>query len=151
MSLDLRTSFDLLIKEAKLHLLEEGNVVEIVYNSVITEDCLEDNRPVIKKLLKNGANIYALWIRKKGLRGWHLMYIGQRKSIHIQTRIFQHLFKKPIKTGSQLANIQDALMHGNEIGITVVHVQPDHLRTSVEECLIASTKNHGHCPWNIHS
>jgi len=99
-------------------------------------------------LLDSNTNIYALW--SKSINGdWNLKYIEQRKRGSIKQRIREHLFYKNEKTGSQLKNIQKEIKNGNNIGVTVVAVFPDELRSAIEESLISKQDNKS--LWNIHS
>jgi hypothetical protein len=152
MVLNLTKDFDCLMLHAVKKLTEDGPVMRVNYlHGLDTEIAKSENKKTLDSLLKDGANIYAIWIRKHGLKKWHLMYIGQRKSSSVKVRLCQHLFKKDEKTGSQLSHVKEALKYNNEIGISVIRVHPDELRTSVEERLINLMKSKGHCPWNIHS
>ena len=147
---DLRMDFARLVVASKRSLCGQ-HVTEIIYGSDEVSEQINKNRPALNGLLKNGANIYALWVKKSTKSPWKLMYIGQRKAESIYQRLVQHLFTKNKKTGSKLERIRAALLRGEKIGVTVIHIEPDELRTSVEERLIRILREDGLCEWNIHS
>ena len=144
-------ALDDMMPSEKLKGYIEKNIVEIVYKTQYAIDARVDNIYTFDKILKNGGNVYALWVKKSKSKKWALMYIGQRKSKDIHTRLIDHLFKKHRKTGSQLLRIQEELMQKSHIGVTVIKVEPDVLRHSVEEFLIFSQREKGNCVWNKHS
>ncbi len=99
--------------------------------------------------LRNGANIYALFIRKSGTgKSWSPVYVGQRKSTGLRERITQHLIKKHVRTGSMLENVKSVVPDGQEIGVSIIKVEPESLRLFVEETIIATYKNE--LVWNTH-
>lgn len=146
---DVSLDFARLVVAARKRLIG-SHVSEIKYSKTKVSDQISDNRPVLSEILEHGANIYALWTRKTSKESWRLMYVGQRKSDAIYSRIIQHLFTKSKKTGSKLEQVKSATARGEQIGLTTVHVLPDELRTSVEERLIGIFKDEGLCEWNIH-
>jgi hypothetical protein len=148
MKLDFTKEFNNLIKECENDLLRVEKT-EIKFKTEKTEDEYNGNIIVLKKLLENGGNIYALWVKKQKSKDWELMYIGQRKSKYILSRLKEHFFKKDKRTGSQLEKIQDEIRKGNKIGVTVIKVSPDIMRTAVEEYLICKLKQERCCDWNI--
>lgn len=151
MDLDLTLEFERLSQFA-LSKLTTQTVTQISYLCRANiADNLKLNSQILGQVLKGGANIYALWIKRGEAAFWELVYIGQRKDTQIRSRIQQHLFKKHERTGSQLTNVQDALNSGYQIGVTVILVKPDELRTAVEERMITVMKKKGLCTWNIHS
>lgn len=150
MKLDLVREFGELVRCAKAELTYEKGITQIKYPYSKISDNYEWNSAAIDKILQNGANIYALWTMDDNTH-WHLVYVGQRKSKEIRSRLIQHLFKKSEKTGSQLQNISEAVSQKLKIGISTILVEPDELRTSVEERLITEFKSLGLCKWNIHS
>ena len=94
------------------------------------------------------GNIYFLFSNKK------LMYIGQRQSRGIRTRLDQHLFGKSYSvdangkqngTISKWHLVERELEKGNDIHFKTIHIQPDNLRTTIELELINRLKPE----WNI--
>ena len=82
------------------------------------------------------------------------MYIGQRQSNGIKTRLDQHLFGKSYSVdanGKQNGTISKGhlvereLEKGNVIHFKIIHIQPDNLRTTIELELINRLKPE----WNI--
>jgi hypothetical protein len=123
-------------------LLDEARIVEMKYTNMerVTEEMMKEsrslNRVSLSEILKEGANIYALWVRAQNKNEWHLRYIGQRKSDGIRERLCQHLFSKHKSTGSKLARVERSLQWRGGVGVTVAYVLPDELRSSIEESLI---------------
>ncbi len=99
--------------------------------------------------LSSIGNIYALYVNGK------LKYIGESKSTRIKQRLNNHLFGsgfKTDKTGKQIGTvskwhlISNAIDKGQTITFKCILIEPDSLRTSIEEELIKI-----HNPdWNIH-
>ncbi len=152
-SIDLTTELEAAATKAGDILLDQKRVVKIAYeadpNSWLTQRMKESrqlNRASLKALLVEGGNVYALWSRDQGTDYWRLQYIGQRKSKGIRERLCQHLFSKDRRTGAQLENVQMCLKNDQDIGVSVVHVAPDEVRSAIEELLIKSNKPN----WNVH-
>lgn len=85
-----------------------------------------------------------------------LVYIGQRKASSIKTRLDQHLFGKSYKvdernvqcgTISKWDKVSNEIKKGNTITFKSILIQPDSLRTTIEEELIHRLKP----DWNIHA
>lgn len=123
---------------------------------ILPSGCSKESWPVeeIKKQnakllseLRHQGNVYALFIRERNEKSkWRAMYVGERKADGLRSRITEHLIKKDKQTGSKLAEIQDAVAKGFEIGISFIRVEPQSLRLFVEETIIASNKSN--LPWN---
>lgn len=104
----------------------------------------------LKEICSRTTNIYAIWSKAYGTESWSLRYIGQRKAGALLGRLRQHLFTNPKKTGSKWIKVDTLRRSGHEIGVTVVSVIPNSLRTAAEESLIKIAKDQGECEWNIH-
>ncbi len=101
------------------------------------------------KTLRHRANLYALFVRPSGACGtWSAVYVGERKSAGLRDRITQHVIDKDRRTGSMLENVKAAVAAGQEVGVSLINVQPESLRLFVEETIIAKHKNE--LPWNTH-
>lgn len=100
------------------------------------------------KSLRGRGNVYALYVRGKNEKHWVPVYVGQRKSVSLRERISHHLISKNERTGSMLAAVKTAVAAGEEIGFSLIKVQPESLRLFVEETIIASNKSR--LPWNTH-
>lgn len=101
------------------------------------------------KSLRRGANLYSLFVRPAGACGaWSTKYIGQRKSAGLRERITQHLINKHPRTGSMLEKVKTAVAAGQEVGVSLITVQPESLRLFVEETIIKNHRNE--LPWNKH-
>lgn len=94
------------------------------------------------------GNIYFLF------SNGNLKYIGQRQSSAIKTRLDQHLFGKSFSvnennvqngTVSKWNKIQEELDNGNEITFKTILIEPDSLRTTIEQELIKRLNPE----WNI--
>lgn len=80
------------------------------------------------------------------------MYVGQRTRKMIKARLNQNLFKKPTKTQSKIDFVRTEIASGSRIGVTTVLINPDSLRLSVEDEIIANlTKEKSNLPWNLKS
>lgn len=151
---DLTKDFNKLVRRCKSLLFKQNDIIPIRYSSHkknIRERVKESrniNKEAISKLVNNGANIYALWI-KRAKGKWELKYIGQRKESGIRERLCQHLFSKHKKTGSQLEKIKREVRENHKIGVSCIRVVPDAMRSSVEEGLISRHK--GQLLWNTHN
>ena len=115
--------------------IEYADVAELRNNSLPTD------------LILSPINIYALWTRSKG-GTWSLKYIGQRSVKKGWSRVCEHLFWKHPKTQSKLDQVLQALLAGDEIGVTAILVTPDSLRLTVEAELISCCSRDGGLPWN---
>lgn len=151
---DLTKDFNKLVRGCESLLIRQSDIIPIRYLSHkkdIREGVKESkniNKEAISKLVNNGANIYALWVKRAKGR-WELKYIGQRKESGIRERLCQHLFSKHKKTGSQLENIIREVGENHKIGVSCIRVVPDAMRSSVEEGLISEHKD---SPlWNTHN
>jgi hypothetical protein len=100
------------------------------------------------KSLRGRANVYALFVRRSGSERWLPVYVGERKSAGLRERLTQHLINKHHQTGSMLEAVKTAVAAGDEIGISLIKVQPESLRLFVEESIIAAHKDK--LPWNTH-
>lgn len=78
------------------------------------DDILDMNKRLLD-CLNHKENIYALHIKYNN-SNWQIVYIGQRKSKNIRSRIIQHLIKKHKSTGSKLLEVKDVISNGREIG-----------------------------------
>ena len=116
-------------------LIEYKDVAELRNNSLPTE------------LIVSPINVYALWTRAKGAN-WSLKYIGQRSVKKGWSRVGEHLFWKHPKTQSKLDQVLQALLAGEELGVTGILVTPDSLRLTVEAELISLSSKNGGLPWN---
>ena len=104
------------------------------------------NTTLLSKLRHQG-NVYALFVReRKEQSKWKVMYVGECKADGLRSRITAHLIKKDHRTGSKLAEIQDSVASGLEIGLSFIRVEPQSLRLFVEETIIANNKSE--LPWN---
>lgn len=112
------------------------------------DDIKRENKTLLRSL-RNSGNVYALFVRAptEGAQ-WEAVYVGERKSIGLRTRITQHLINKHEKTGSMLEAVKTAVASGSNIGISFINVQPESLRLYVEETIIANHKDS--LPWNTH-
>jgi hypothetical protein len=109
---------------------------------------LRNNR-LPESLITTPINVYALWSRKIGVEAWELQYIGQRTSKQGWRRVCEHLFHVYEGTESKLKRVRQALHEGQEIGVTGILVEPDSLRLTIEDELIAIiTRTKGALPWN---
>lgn len=104
------------------------------------------NEPFLKSL-RGRANVYALFVRRPD-GPWLPMYVGERKSIGLRDRLTQHLISKDHRTGSMLEAVKAAVSAGEEIGVSLIKVQPESLRLYVEETIISMHKER--LPWNTH-
>ena len=100
-------------------------------------------------LISLPINIYALWTRAQDAN-WTLKYIGQRSRKNGWRRVSEHLFWKHPKTQSKLDHVLQALLAGEELGVTAILVEPDSLRLAIEAELInLSSRAEAGLPWNI--
>ena len=98
--------------------------------------------------LKGTANIYAIFTKASNASSWEVKYVGQRKAASIRERLSQHLIKKNARTGSKLSKVHEVLSKGEKIGVRVIKVEPDSLRTFVEEEIISAYQDQLN-EWNI--
>ena len=77
---------------------------------------------------------------------WCLWYIGEAKVEQVRKRIRTHLVWKDKRTGSKLAEVQDAVGRGQRIAISFVEIRPESLRCCIEETLIKKWRP----DWNNH-
>lgn len=99
------------------------------------------------KSLRGRANVYAIFVRRTD-EHWLPVYVGERKSIGLRDRLTQHLISKNHRTGSMLEAVKTAVSAGEEIGVSLIKVQPESLRLYVEETIISMHKER--LPWNTH-
>ncbi len=149
--LDLTKEFDRLVLKAGKLLLSKKRITEIIYNGKNTASAKIVNEPELRNVTAAGGNVYALWVKHKGSSVWKLVYIGQRKSRDIHTRLIDHLFKKSRKTGSKLREIKKELREGGRIGVTIIEIFPDEMRMAIEERLIVMQKRKKNHLWNVQS
>jgi len=121
--------------DATPHAIQYGDVADLKQNYLP------------QGLVSSPINIYALWTRAQGA-DWSLKYIGQRSSKNGWRRVTEHLFWKHPKTQSKLDNVLQALLAGEELGVTGILVSPDSLRLTVEAELIRACSRAGGLPWN---
>ncbi|MFY2825602.1 hypothetical protein [Ruegeria sp. MALMAid1280] len=152
-SIDLTPELEAAATNAGDILLDQKRVVKIDYrgdpNNCLTQRMKESrqlNKASLATLLVEGGNVYALWSKDQGTGYWQLRYIGQRKSKGIRERLCQHLFSKDRRTGAQLENVQMCLENNQDVGVSVIQVTPDEVRSAIEELLIKSNKP----DWNVH-
>lgn len=148
--LDLSREFNALAQQAEQALLETSPVQ--ILN--VGKDARESDYALLSKVLNvTGGNVYAIWGKRKPTDNWFPLYIGQRKQKDLKTRLTQHLFKVHPKTESKLKRVEEYVKSGGQIGVTVILIIPDELRTSVEQRLIKNNinKQPGWLLWNTHS
>lgn len=131
-------------KEFKYPKIEDKNIQD--FNSY-SPKILKENKELLDKL-NNQANVYAIHIKETENSNWKVVYIGQRKSKNLRSRIVQHLVKKSSSTGSKLNEIINIVKEGGNIGISFILVKPEPLRMYVEETLIQ--RHSENLNWNIH-
>lgn len=135
----IRLDLDATIEAARRALLES---TPIAISYLDSTDTSSSSLP--QALIGSCINIYALWTRGATSDGWTLRYIGQRSvrgSIRGGTsRLSEHLFRVHPRTQSQLERVRGALAEGLEIGVTGILVEPDSLRLTIEDELIACAK-----------
>lgn len=85
------------------------------------------------------GNVYALYVDKK------IMYIGERQSDKIISRLNEHIFKCSESTHSKLHKIEEAFFSNKEVGYKTLTVEPEFERYSVEAFLIQNLKD---LEWN---
>jgi hypothetical protein len=105
------------------------------------------NNSLPSDLVLSPINIYALWTRAED-GDWRVKYIGQRSIKKGWSRVCEHLFWKHPKTQSKLDQVLQALLAGEEIGVTGILVTPDSLRLAVEAELISYCSKDDGLPWN---
>ncbi|SEJ07047.1 hypothetical protein SAMN03159494_01591 [Achromobacter sp. NFACC18-2] len=77
------------------------------------------------------------------------MYIGERHSSAGLSRLRDHLFKVSSSTKSKLKEVRDVVRAGAQMGVTLILVQPESLRLTVEEeLLLLNSRYIGQLPWN---
>lgn len=152
-TLDLTTELKEFAGKAAGLLLDHDRIAEIQYDLSSAKSLVEtmkasrnSNSKVLAELLRDSANIYAIWGRRDARSGWKLFYIGQRKADNIRQRLVEHLFYKHDRTGSKLEAVRDLVGEGFQVGISVVHVLPDEVRSAIEELLIRANRPE----WNKH-
>ena len=108
----------------------------------------EINSPVLESLDGDG-NIYAFFVREADNASWLPVYIGQRAAHRLRERIRQHLAGCK-GTGTKNDKIRKVVSEGKKIGISWVKVEPESMRLSVEDMIIASMReeNDWALPWN---
>lgn len=144
---ELQADLSDLLRRCKVALLE-AEPIAVTYSDL--NDLRNNQLP--KPLGTSPINLYAIWCRQKSSIAWTLQYIGQRSSNHGWARVRQHLFHTPAGTQSKFDLVREALMSGQEVGITGVLVDPDFLRLSLEDELIRqATRQVGTLPWNKRS
>lgn len=99
------------------------------------------------KSLRGRANVYALYVRRLN-EPWLPVYVGQSKNIGLRDRLTQHLISKDHRTGSMLEAVKTAVSMGEEIGVSLIKVEPESLRLYVEETIISMHKKE--LSWNTH-
>ena len=148
------------IDSCKDALLCEGEVIEFkypdqfigksathrVWGSDSQKAALKAQNEYLLGSLRKKANIYAIYT-KKGNGKWALKYVGQRKSEGMRQRITEHLITKNAQTGSKLDGVREAVHQKLKIGVKFIKVEPEAMRTYVEEEII----NCENPDWNIHS
>lgn len=112
----------------------------------LVKEIKEKNKGILS-VLNNNANVYAIFIRKRGSK-WQIKYVGQRKCEGIRERITQHLIDKDPRTGSVLEKVRKAVFSDKEVGLSFIKVEPDSLRLFVEETIIRNNKSS--LEWNTH-
>ncbi len=150
MNLDLCNEFDALAHRAEQALFG-ASPVEIL--RVGSEAQKSDHLLLAQILATSGGNVYLLWGKPQNETKWLPLYVGQRKQKEIKTRLRQHLFKVHSRTESKLKRVEEYVKNGGRIGISVILIKPDELRTSIEQRLIKNNinKQPGWLFWNRHS
>ena len=99
--------------------------------------------------LDGDGNIYAFFTREADRADWFPVYVGQRTAHRLRERIRQHLVGYK-GTGTKTSKIRKAVSDGKKIGISWIKVEPDSLRLTVEDMIIASMREEDDraLPWN---
>jgi histone H3/H4 len=145
----LRKSETSLLRRRPVAIKYPERLIGHTFTEKIWESCIPEiersNERILSAITKK-ANIYAIFV-KEGTGNWTPVYVGQRMRTGIRQRLRTHL----IKTGgtvSKLAYVKKALRGGSQIGIRCINVEPDQMRTVIEQMIIARNKDT--LIWNTH-
>lgn len=151
--LDLTAVLSAASNEARRLLIDQSRIVEIRYDTSAsrsisnrTRASKDMNKEILSDLLREGANIYAIWGRPDASSEWKIFYVGQRKEKEIKWRLINHLFYKNDRTGAKLEAVKELIGKEFRIGISVLRVVPDEARTAIEELIIKDIQPQ----WNSH-
>ncbi|OBZ10930.1 GIY-YIG nuclease family protein [Bacillus sp. FJAT-26390] len=107
-----------------------------------SEKDIDSINEVILNSVAGSSGVYALFTRRTVNEKWILRYIGHTKGgSSSRQRIRNHLVKKNKGTGAKLDLVKEAVLEGQEIGISFVKTKPDYLRLAVEAILIEKHSN----------
>ena len=108
----------------------------------------ELNKQAFREL--NGmGNVYCIFTKSEG-DDWIVQYIGKSKRCDLRQRIRSHLVYKSENTGSQLEKIQCAVGKRDQVSISYILIEPEALRSYVEESIL-SAKEDCQFLWNKNS
>ena len=109
------------------------------------ESQIDEKNDDLLSSLSGVANIYAIFVLRKGANLPDLKYIGKTTKKLARQRLRNHLITKHALTGAKLADIKNEVKNGNQIKISFVSIEPESLRNYVEEELINNNRNSS---WN---
>jgi len=125
-------------------LFNPQNIYQIIYHEFNFKTFKEKNKEFLKTI-KNKSLVYCIWISESNDQ-MIVKYIGHVKAKDSETRITNHLGVDYKTVGSKIKYVKKELSLKKRIGISVLSIAPEYLRTSLEEWLI--TKNSAILQWN---
>ncbi|MCA1772171.1 MAG: hypothetical protein LC677_05950 [Halomonas sp.] len=133
-------SLEELLKQAAQRLMEKDRRVELSYpNSSLSpwnaDDIGRANEQILSAL-SGAANVYAIFTAPRNSEVFSLRYIGKTKKKLARQRIRNHLIKKHEKTGAKLKQVEEHIKIGGKLAISWVGIEPESLRSYIEEELI---------------
>ncbi len=93
------------------------------------------------------VNCYAIHTRKKN-EDWQLRYIGQTDSKRAKSNIMRRLVPHGGRSDAVFKKCQAAVRSGSEIGLRIIKVEPDTLRSFVHEKMIVELLSGEVLDWN---
>lgn len=103
-----------------------------------------DNEELLSSV-SSSANVYAIFCAEKDSDNYVLKYIGKSTKKLARERLRNHLIKKHETTGAKLDKVINHVMAGGKIKIAWIGIEPESMRSCVEEELI---KKHPEADWN---
>ncbi len=128
--------------------LDKTEVLKVSESGKINFDIIVDYFKSNYKRRDNRPNLYGLLTKEPNIKDWQLRYVGQTKAKDIRQRLRAHLFKRNNRTGAKLASVNNALENGLEIGIKLMIINPEELRSYYEAKLLNLQELN--LDWNIH-
>jgi hypothetical protein len=139
-----KKEIEVIFQNANDELFNQKNIKVIKYSEYKHETFDKNNKPLLENI-SNKPIIYCIWTGSS-IDDFSPKYVGCAASKYSRGRIRAHLAFKSEKTSSQLKAIKNEIEKEKIIGLSVIIIEPEYMRKSLEEWLIVN--NFKKLEWN---